>query len=390
MGKPYDEACFDMNFTSQTIRYYAGLASSISGTSFTRDAGMWSNTYGYTRKEPVGICGMITPWNFPALMTAWKIAPMLAAGCTGISKPPELAPLSSLKLVELWNKTPGVIPGVLNCMPGIGAEAGEALVDHPDIRKIAFTGSGEKGKRIMQRATSNLKRVTLELGGKGPLIVFDDADLDKAVEISSMMGFLNSGQFCAAPTRLIVQDAVHDEFVEKMAAKAKAMKPGYWKDADTNKGPIVSKAQMEKILDYIEIGKNEGAEIAAGGNRLDRPGYFVEPTLFINANNNMRSVREEIFGPVLSVLKFSDIDEALEIANNSNYGLSGGVFTQDMKKANRIAAEMEQGNVNINTYFSVWIDSPFGGFKESGIGRELSENGLSNYLETKAVMVDCN
>jgi len=193
MGKTYDEAVFDMNFTSQTIRYYAGLASNISGQSFQRDAGMWSNTYGYTRKEPVGVCGLITPWNFPALMTAWKIGPMLASGCTGISKPPELAPLSSLRLVELWNETPGVIPGVLNCLPGVGAEAGEALVDHPGIRKIAFTGSGVTGKRIMQRATSNLKRVTLELGGKGPLIICEDADMEKAVNVASFMGFLNSG-----------------------------------------------------------------------------------------------------------------------------------------------------------------------------------------------------
>ncbi len=222
------------------------------------------------------------------------------------------------------------------------------------------------------------------------MLVFDDADLEKAANISSFMGYLNSGQFCAAPTRLIVQDGVYDEFCEKMIEKAKALKPGYWKDADSTRGPIVSKNQMEKILNYIDIGKKEGAELAAGGNRVDRPGYFVEPTLFINADNNMKSVREEIFGPVLSVLKFSDIDEALEIANNSNYGLSGGVFTSDMKKANRVAAEMEQGNVNINTYFSLWVDTPFGGFKESGIGRELSENGLNNYLETKAVLVDCN
>ena len=193
MGKTHDEAVFDMNFTSQTIRYYAGLATHINGKSFQRDAGMWSSTYGYTRKEPVGVCGMITPWNFPCLMTAWKIGPMLAAGCTGISKPPELAPLSSLKLIELWNKTPGVVPGVLNCLPGLGAEAGEAIVDHPEIRKVAFTGSGVTGKRIMSRATANLKRVTLELGGKGPLIVFDDADVEKAVNIASFMGYLNSG-----------------------------------------------------------------------------------------------------------------------------------------------------------------------------------------------------
>ena len=242
----------------------------------------------------------------------------------------------------------------------------------------------------MQRATNNLKRVTLELGGKGPLIVCEDADIEKAINIASFMGYLNSGQFCAAPTRLIVQESVHDRFVEGMIKKANEMKPGYWKEESSTRGPIVSKAQMEKILKYIEIGKGEGAEVAAGGKRLNRPGYFVEPTLFINANNNMRSVREEIFGPVLSVLKFNDIDEALAIANNSNYGLSGGVFTQDMKKANRVAAEMQQGNVNINTYFSLWVDTPFGGFKESGIGRELSENGLANYLETKAVLVDCN
>ena len=390
MGKTYEEATFDMNFTSTTIRYYAGLATHIGGSSFQRDSGMWPNTYGYTRKEPIGVCGMITPWNFPALMTAWKIGPMLASGCTGISKPPEIAPLSSLKLVELWNKTPGVIPGVLNCLPGIGEVTGEAMTDHPGIRKIAFTGSGVRGKHIMKKCADSMKRVTLELGGKGPLIVFDDADLEKAVNIASFMGYLNSGQFCAAPTRLIVQDSIHDQFVEKMVEKAAAMKPGYWKDEGVTRGPIVSEKQMNTILNYIDIGKKEGAEVAVGGTRLDRPGYFVEPTLFINANNQMRSVREEIFGPVLSVLKFSDADEALSIANDSNYGLSGGVFTNDMKKANRVASEMEQGNVNINTYFSLWVDTPFGGFKESGIGRELSENGLDNYLETKAVLVDCN
>ena len=245
MGKTYNEATFDMAFCSATIRYYAGLASSsIKGSSLQRDQGPfgegYAKGYGYTRKEPVGVCGLITPWNFPALMTCWKIGPMLASGSVGISKPPELAPLTSLKLVDLWNKTEGVIPGVLNCLPGLGPEAGEALVDHPDVRKIAFTGSGHIGKRIMSRASNNLKRITLELGGKGPFIVFDDADLDKAVDLAANMGYLNSGQFCAAPTRLIVEDSVHDQFVEKVAARAKDMKVGYWKEEGVTRGPIVS------------------------------------------------------------------------------------------------------------------------------------------------------
>lgn len=210
MGKTYDEACFDMMFSSATIRYYAGLAQNLNGQSFQRDGGVWASSFGYTRKEPIGVCGMITPWNFPALMTAWKIGPMLASGSTGISKPPELAPLSSMKMIELWHETPGVIPGVLNCLPGIGEEAGEALVEHPDIRKIAFTGSSAKGKLIMRKGSDTMKRVTLELGGKGPIIVCDDADVEKAATTAASMGFLNSGQFCAAPTRLIVHDSVHD------------------------------------------------------------------------------------------------------------------------------------------------------------------------------------
>lgn len=290
MGKPAPEAFFDMKFSAATMRYYAGLVTTIGGRTLQRDVGGlgdFCKGFGYTREQPIGVCGLITPWNFPALMTAWKIAPCLAAGSVGISKPPEMAPLTSLRMIEMWNQMEGVVPGTIQCLPGIGAEIGDAIVDHPGIKKVAFTGSGVIGKRIMSRAAPNLKRITLELGGKGPLIVCADSDLERAIETAANMGYLNSGQFCAAPTRLIVEEPVYDEFVEKVAERAKAMKVGYWKEEDVVRGPLVYEQHMQKVLKYIDIAKKEGAECVAGGKRADREGFFVEPTLFANCNNNM-------------------------------------------------------------------------------------------------------
>ena len=320
----------------------------IQGQSMMRDNfGMYQNSYAYTRREPVGVCGLITPWNYPMLMTAFKIAPMIASGSTGVAKTPELTPLSSLRMIELWHEVEGVVPGVINCVPGIGAEAGEALVDHPDVRKIAFTGSTAIGKRIQQRAAASMKRVTLELGGKGPLIVFGDADLNKAIATATGAGLVNSGQMCGASTRIIVEESVYDEFLEGFAKAVSATTFGYWRDGDFNKGPVISKAQQDKILGYIESGKAEGARLVTGGNKIDRPGFFVEPTIFADCTRDMRIVREEIFGPVISVLKFKSgegaVDEALAIANDSNYGLVGGVMTQDRSKANQVIRRLNCG-----------------------------------------------
>jgi len=238
----------------------------------------------YTRKQPVGVCGLITPWNYPALMAMFKIAPMLASGCTGVHKAPDLTPLTSLRMVELWHEIEGVVPGVLNSVPGLGPVAGEAITGHPMVRKIAFTGSTATGRRIMSKGAETIKRVNLELGGKGPLVVFGDADVDKAVAMASNYGFANSGQFCAAPTRLIVEESVYDEFAEKMVASANAYKTGYWMEEGVNKGPIVSQNQLDKILNYIELGKESGAEVLCGGKKIERDGYFVEPTLFGNVD----------------------------------------------------------------------------------------------------------
>ena len=322
----------DVMFSAMMMRYYGGLATNLHGKSMMRDNfGLYNNSYAYTRKEPVGVCGLITPWNYPLLCTVLKMAPTLATGCTGVFKIPELTPLSSLKLVELIHEIEGIVPGVINMVPGLGSEAGEALVDHPDVRKISFTGSTAIGKRIQERAANTMKRVTLELGGKGPLIVFGDADLNKAIESGTAFSMVNSGQMCAASTRMIVEESVYDQFVEGVANAVSATTMGYWREDGNSKGPIVSENQLSKILSYIEAGKNEGARLVTGGNRIDKPGYYVEPTVFADCHRDMKIVREEIFGPVVSILKFksgeNSVEEALSLANDSIYGLKGGVFT---------------------------------------------------------------
>ena len=393
-GKPFDQAMSDVMGSAAFMRYYGGLAMNIEGTAAIRDNDPnYTNSYAYTRKEPIGVCALITPWNYPILMTALKVAPMLAAGCTGVSKPPELTPLSSLRLIELLHEVDGMPKGVVNCVPGIGSVAGEALVDHPDIRKITFTGSTAVGKRIMQRSAGSLKRVTLELGGKGPLIIFADGDIPKAIDTAITFGTINSGQFCAASSRIIVEESVYDQVVEGLAEAANNMSVGYWRES-TARGPIISETQLSKILGYIEAGKNEGARLVAGGNRIDRPGQYIQPTVFADCTRDMKIVKEEIFGPVLSVMKFKSgegsVEEALEIANESNYGLCGGFFTNDRQKANIISRKLECGQVGNNCYWGAGIDIPFGGYKESGLGREYSKYSLDSFLETKAVIVDCS
>jgi len=289
-GKGYKDAFGDAMFSAQLMRYYGALAMNITGSSMMRDGEhMYKNSYAYTRKEPVGICGLITPWNYPMLMTAFKLAPMIASGCTGVSKLPELTPLSSLRLIELWHEIDGVVPGVVNAVPGIGAEAGEALVDHPDVRKIAFTGSTAIGKRIAERSAKTLKRVTLELGGKGPLIVFGDSDLAKAIGTAAGCSIVNSGQMCAAATRMIVEESVYDQFVEGLSQAVSGVSFGYWRE-HTDKGPLISENQLNKVLGFIEAGKAEGARLVTGGKRINKPGFFVEATVFADCHPDMKIV----------------------------------------------------------------------------------------------------
>ena len=367
----------DCMFSALLMRYYAGQAMNITGEAMMRDENMgpYRNSYVYTRKEPIGVCGLITPWNYPMLMTAFKVAPMIASGCTGVHKTPENTPLSSLRMVELWHEIDGVVPGVLNAVPGYGNEAGEALINHDGVRKIAFTGSTATGRHLQKCAADTMKRVSLELGGKGPLIIFADADLPKAIATATASGLLNSGQFCGAATRIIVEESVYDQVVEGMAEAFRQEKMGYWREDGSTKGPVISESQMSKILGYIESGKAEGARLVTGGNRIDRPGFFVEPTLFADCTRDMKIVKEEIFGPVISVIKFKggedSVQNALDVANDSRFGLIGGVFTSDRSKANQVVRKLECGQVGNNTYWGTFYDTPFGGYKESGIGREL-------------------
>jgi acyl-CoA reductase-like NAD-dependent aldehyde dehydrogenase len=324
----------------------------------------------------------------------FKIAPMLASGSTGVHKSPDLTPLTSLRLVELWHEIEGVPPGVLNAVPGDGAIAGEALTTHSDVNKIAFTGSTRIGKHIMGRCAQDLKKLTLELGGKGPLVVFGDGDVQKAAFYASMFGLANSGQFCAAPTRLIVEESVYDEFVANMLHHVGNMKTGYWKEEGVNKGPVVSQAQKDSIMNYIKIGKESGADLLCGGNGIDRDGFFIEPTIFGNVGQDDKLAQDEIFGPVLSIIKFKSgetaAQDALNIANNSQYGLMGGVFTKDAAKQALFSQKLECGTVCTNNYASIFYDSEFGGLKQSGIGQELGHKGLESYLKSKTVIMDQN
>jgi aldehyde dehydrogenase (NAD+) len=364
------------------LRYSAGWADKIHGQVIP----IRGHYHCYTRREPVGVVGQIIPWNFPMLMVAWKWGPALAAGCTIVMKPAEQTPLSCLRMGELALEA-GYPAGVINIVPGYGETAGDALVKHPGVDKIAFTGSTEVGRIIMRNAAGTFKRVTLELGGKSPNIVFADADLESAVHGAMLGLFLNQGQCCCAGSRLLVQDQVYSEMVERLAAAGEKRKLGDPFDTATEQGPQVDKTQFEKVLGYIEAGKDEGARCVTGGERFGSKGYFIKPTIFADVKDHMKIATEEIFGPVMQVLKFKDVDEVVQRANTTDYGLAAAVWSRDIKKAHTIAERLRAGTVWVNCYDVFDAAAPFGGFKSSGIGRELGEKALDNYTELKTVTV---
>src|ERR1700726_5336083 len=383
-GKPYRDALTaDLPLTIKCYRYYAGWADKNHGKTIPVEGDFFC----YTKHEPVGVVGQIIPWNFPLLMQAWKLGPALATGCTVVMKPAEQTPLSALRVGELIMEA-GFPEGVVNILPGYGPTAGASIARHMDVDKVAFTGSTEVGKLIMKAAAeTNLKRVTLELGGKSPNIVFADADMDKAIEGSHFALFFNQGQCCCAGSRTFVEDKVYDEFVERSAARAKKRTVGNPFDKNTEQGPQVDQEQFTKVMGYIDSGKQQKAKLMAGGNRVGDKGFFIEPTVFADVNDDMKIAQEEIFGPVMSILRFKDLGEVVERANKSLYGLAAAVWTKDISKAHAIADNVRAGTVWINCYDVFDAAAPFGGFKQSGIGRELGEYGLANYTEVKTVTI---
>ena len=383
-GKPFHVArAADLGLTVAVYRYYAGWSDKIQG----RTVPVAGNYFTYLRHEPVGVVGQIIPWNFPLLMQAWKLAPALSMGNTVVMKPAEQTPLTALRVGELIMEA-GFPQGVVNILPGYGPTAGAAIANHMDVDKVAFTGSTEVGHLIMEAAAkSNLKRVTLELGGKSPNIVFADADMEEAVEGSHFGLFFNQGQCCCAGSRLFVESKCYDEFVERSIARAKRRTVGDPMDPGTEQGPQVDDVQFEKVMGYIESGKRDGAKLAHGGNRVGSRGYFIEPTVFVDVKDEMQIAREEIFGPVMSIIKFDDLNDVVRRANRTTYGLAAAVWTRDIGKAHAIANRVRAGTVWVNCYDVFDPGAPFGGFKQSGIGRELGEYGLQQYTELKTVTV---
>ena len=381
-GKPYRMAlAADLPLTVACYRYFAGWADKVQG----RTIPISGNYFCYTRLEPVGVVGQVIPWNFPLLMQAWKLAPALACGNTVVLKPAEQTPLTALRVGELIVEA-GFPEGVVNILPGYGPTAGQAIARHMDVDKVAFTGSTEVGHLIMEAAAqTNLKRVTLELGGKSPNIVFADADMDKAVEGSHFALFFNQGQCCCAGSRLFVERKAYDEFVQRSVDRARRRTVGDPFDANTEQGPQVDDAQFDKVMSYIESGKQEGAELLCGGGRVGDRGYFIEPTVFAGVRDEMKVAREEIFGPVMTIIPFDGLDEVIERGNKTMYGLAAAVWTKDITKATAIANGLRAGTVWVNCYDVFDAAAPFGGFKQSGMGRELGEYGLQQYTEVKTV-----
>jgi aldehyde dehydrogenase (NAD+) len=382
-GKPINDARnADLPLVIDCLRYYAGWADKIHGQTIP----IRGDFFCYTRREPTGVCGQIIPWNFPMLMVAWKWGPALAAGCTIVMKPAEQTPLTCLRMAELALEA-GFPEGVINIVPGYG-DTGAAIVKHPDVDKIAFTGSHETAQFIMADAAPTLKRLTFELGGKSPNIVFADSDLEAAITGAEFGLFFNQGQCCCAGSRLFVEESVHDEFVEKVVARAKQRRLGNPFDPETTQGPQVDADQFNKILDYIERGRKAGADCLTGGNRFGEKGYYIEPTVFDNVTDDMDIATDEIFGPVMSILPFRDIDEVIERSNKTFYGLAAAVWTRDVAKAHRVANSVRAGTVWINCYDVFDAAAPFGGFKMSGMGRELGEAALENYTDLKTVTMN--
>ncbi|MFC4767415.1 aldehyde dehydrogenase family protein [Effusibacillus consociatus] len=391
-GMPINTAMFmEVPLAADTFDYFAGLTSRESGQ--TLPFNMTGGPQDYltlTLKEPIGVAGLITPWNFPLLMPAWKIAPALAAGCSIVLKPAPQTPLTALKLAEIIHDA-GVPEGVVNVIPG-GDEAGKALVSHPDVPKIAFTGETATGRHIMASAAQHIKRVTLELGGKSPNIVFADTDLEEAVSGAMFGIFLNSGQVCQAGTRVFVQSQIYDSFLTRLAQRATELKCGPGTDFTTDIGPVISSEQLEKIEKYIQVGQEQGARLMTGGRKPEglSKGYFIEPTVFADVTTNMVIAKEEIFGPVVCVIPFDTEEEVIQMANDTIYGLAAAVWTKDIKRALRTVKQIRSGTIWVNTYQVLTPTAPFGGFKQSGLGRELGSQALDAYLETKSVVIDVN
>ncbi len=388
-GKPISESRnIEIPAAAECFEYYGGWSDKVMGETIP----VKGNHLTYTLREPVGVVAAIVPWNFPLLLAAWKVAPALACGNTVILKPASQTPLTALALGEIAIEV-GLPPGVLNVLTGPGSQLGQAIVEHPGIDKIAFTGDTSTGKGIMRGAADTLKKITLELGGKSPNIVLADADLDAAIRGATIGIFYGKGEVCAAGSRLLVDKSIKAEFVDKLAARAKKMTAGDPMDPRTRFGALSSKKQMDSVLRYIESGKQEGATLVAGGARTDigtGKGYFVQPTVFADVRPDMTIAREEIFGPVLASIEFADIDEAIARANDSKYGLAAGIWTRDIKKAHYIARKLQAGTVWINTYNVYDTAAPFGGYKHSGFGREMSAHALEHYTQIKSVWVDLN
>ncbi|GAB4237110.1 MAG: aldehyde dehydrogenase [Methyloligellaceae bacterium] len=387
-GKLISEMQAQCKYLPEWYYYYGGLADKIGGRVIASDK---PDTFNYTLREPVGVCAMIIPWNSPLLLTGWKLAPALAAGCTCVIKPSEFTSASLLEFMKLVEEA-GIPPGVVNVVTGTGKQAGEPLVTHPKVAKIAFTGGGLTGRRVYSLAAEGLKKVSLELGGKSPNIVFEDCVMEDAVNGAISGIFAATGQTCIAGSRLLVQDSIHDAFMERLIEVASTARMGDPQDFETQVGPVTTPPQYQKVLDYIDIAKQEGATCVLGGGPAgpEEGGgkYFVKPTIFDNVTNDMRIAQEEVFGPVLSVIRFKDMEEAIRIGNDVIYGLASGVWTQDLTTATVMARKLRAGTVWINTYRAVSVTAPFGGYKQSGIGRENGLEAIEGYLETKSVWVN--
>ncbi|GLC92772.1 aldehyde dehydrogenase [Cupriavidus sp. TA19] len=383
-GKLLAEMSAQLKYLPQWFYYFGGLADKVEGSVIPLDKQGYFN---YTRREPLGVVAAITPWNSPLMLLAWKIAPALAAGCTVVVKPSEFTSVSTLELALLFEEA-GFPAGVFNVVTGFGAEVGSPLVTHPLVRKVTFTGSDATGRVINQQCAAQFKHVSLELGGKSPNIVFSDAKLDDAVNGAVSGIFAASGQTCIAGSRLLLQEDIHDVFVEKLLALARTARLGNPMNATTQVGPITTPAQYDKVLSYIKIAQEEGAELLLGGKPASCQGWFVEPTIFAGVSSAMRIAREEVFGPVLSILKFRDEDDAIAIANDSCYGLGAGVWTSDIGRAFRMSERIQAGTVWVNTYRAVSFMSPFGGYKDSGLGRENGSAAIDSYLQTKSVWIN--